>query len=186
MHTAKCGGTWHSPTGTIMSPNYPGAYESNMDCEYRIVVGVNRRVVLSFDTLNLKKKMSYYDSTNVTTNETYNDVLIIYDVEPMSNRSTSSLHFIRYSINVCCTCIDVYETPRRSNIVVNSRGLKTDSVDPFSKAKQKLPNGRRLLLFLRLSTSKLPIKIKSITYEYLLELYRSSRIRIWVGALDLT
>jgi len=80
---AKCGGTRRDPHGTIASPNYPDAYESNMDCEYRINLDVNRRVRLDFDVVNLRRQ-----NTNVGAVEPvaeYDDTLRVFDYDPFKN-----------------------------------------------------------------------------------------------------
>ncbi|XP_022177373.1 cubilin-like [Myzus persicae] len=83
---AKCGGTRRSLRGTISSPKYPGSYESNMDCEYRIMVDFRRRIVLHFDVVSLKRRYPSIGSTDFShNNDTYDDTLSIYDVDPLNN-----------------------------------------------------------------------------------------------------
>jgi len=87
--TAKCGGIRRSLRGAISSPKYPGSYESNMDCEYRIIVDFKHRIVLNFNVVSLKRR---YPSIGVIpevwhNNDTYDDTLSIYDVDPLNNTS---------------------------------------------------------------------------------------------------
>lgn len=89
---AKCGGTRHAYRGTISSPNYPGGYEPNMDCEYRIIVDLNRQVRLSFDTLNLRRWYSSIFTGNETNNAVRDDSLSIYDVDPFTDNSKRFQH----------------------------------------------------------------------------------------------
>lgn len=89
-YIAKCGGTRRALSGTIFSPNYPGSYESNMDCEYKIITGINRRIQLHFNTVSLKKRypqIGMTDDSNLLNNETYDDSLTIYDVDPINQTS---------------------------------------------------------------------------------------------------
>lgn len=89
--TAKCGGTRHASKGTITSPNYPGSYESNMDCEYRIVVDPNYNIVLNFVTVNLKRRFGnpgVGSSEDKMNNDTYDDTLTVYDIDSFNNTST--------------------------------------------------------------------------------------------------
>lgn len=90
FYTAKCGGTRRALSGTIFSPNYPGSYESNMDCEYKIIAAPNRRIELNFDTVSLKKRypqLGITDDSITLYNDTYDDSLTIYDVEPINKTS---------------------------------------------------------------------------------------------------
>ncbi|VVC39263.1 EGF-like, conserved site,EGF-like calcium-binding domain,CUB domain,EGF domain,EGF-like calcium- [Cinara cedri] len=86
---AKCGGTRKSPQGSIISPNYPGSYEQNMDCEYRIIAARGRRVELKFETVNLKRRIAKSEFGQVVmNNETYDDTLTVFDVNPLNNNRT--------------------------------------------------------------------------------------------------
>lgn len=90
LFIAKCGGTRRALSGTIFSPNYPGSYESNMDCEYRIIAGPHLRIELKFDIVSLKKRypqIGLSDDSNYLNNDTYDDSLTIYDVEPINKTS---------------------------------------------------------------------------------------------------
>uniref|UniRef100_A0A2H8TEF1 Cubilin n=1 Tax=Melanaphis sacchari TaxID=742174 RepID=A0A2H8TEF1_9HEMI len=83
---AKCGGTRRAPQGKISSPKYPGSYESNMECEYRIITDINRRIILNFDVVSLKRRFpSIGIGPEMPNNDTYDDTLTIYDVEPFNN-----------------------------------------------------------------------------------------------------
>lgn len=101
FRTAKCGGTRRASKGTITSPNYPGSYESNMDCEYRIIVDPNYRIVLNFVSVNLKRRFgnpgvgSGEDKMN---NETYDDTLTVYDIDILN--STSTYILIVYKLQI--------------------------------------------------------------------------------------
>ncbi|XP_050535178.1 cubilin [Daktulosphaira vitifoliae] len=77
----KCGGTVKGYQGVIASPYYPGSYESNMDCEYRIITFENHNIVLTFKTLSLRKLFSEDWINRGKGNETYDDSLTIYDVD---------------------------------------------------------------------------------------------------------
>ncbi|KAL5234243.1 hypothetical protein ACI65C_001653 [Semiaphis heraclei] len=84
---AKCGGTRRSLQGTISSPKYPGSYESNMDCEYRIIVDFKHRIILNFNVVNMKRRFPKIGVVPDVwhNNETYDDTLSIYDVDPLNN-----------------------------------------------------------------------------------------------------
>lgn len=94
---AKCGGTRRASQGTISSPKYPGSYEPNMDCEYRIITDYRLRIILNFNVISLNRR---YPSIGVgpemPLNETYDDTLTIYDVEPFNNTSTYFSHLCFY------------------------------------------------------------------------------------------
>lgn len=86
FRTAKCGGVRRAFRGTISSPNFPGSYDSNLDCEYLIIVQPNYRVSLNFETLNLKRRYpSIFRNNDGYTNNTYDDSLTIYDVDDLLN-----------------------------------------------------------------------------------------------------
>lgn len=89
---AKCGGTWRALRGTILSPNYPGGYEPNMNCEYRIIVDGYLRIKLNFGTLNLRGRYPSISSTNETNNAMHDDSLSIFDVDPLNNNSKRYQH----------------------------------------------------------------------------------------------
>jgi hypothetical protein len=61
-----------------------------MDCEYKIIAGPNRRIELYFDTVSLKKRypqLGMVDDSITLYNDTYDDSLTIYDVEPINKTS---------------------------------------------------------------------------------------------------
>lgn len=41
--------------GLFATPNYPGNYPHNLDCEWRLVAGENKRIQLTFEYFNLEK-----------------------------------------------------------------------------------------------------------------------------------
>lgn len=96
--TAKCGGTRRSLHGIISSPKYPGSYESNMDCEYRIIVDFRRRIILNFNVVSLKRRFPHIGVVPDVwhNNETYDDTLSIYDVDPLNNTSTYFIYLCFY------------------------------------------------------------------------------------------
>ncbi|XP_029345465.1 cubilin isoform X2 [Acyrthosiphon pisum] len=82
---AKCGGTRRAPQGKISSPNYPGSYEANMDCEYKIIAEPGMQVKLKFETVRLKRRYPGIGIVeNTVNNETYDDTLTVFDVDPLN------------------------------------------------------------------------------------------------------
>ncbi|XP_041372182.1 cubilin-like [Gigantopelta aegis] len=67
---AVCGGRINGARGTIMSPNYPGNYEANSDCEWIISAPVGHYITFSFSAFQLE-----YSSSNCT-----NDYLEIREI----------------------------------------------------------------------------------------------------------
>ena len=115
--TAKCGGTRRAAEGEISSPNYPGSYESNMDCEYKIIAGPNKRVLLKFEKVNLKRR---YPGTEIVgdavSKETSDDSLTIFDVDPLNKTSNVYL------------CVSEYTRGSRKNaFILNSFEVVPDS-----------------------------------------------------------
>lgn len=55
-----CGGNFSTPTGTLMSKNFPENYPHNTDCEWLISVEASKRVVLTFQDFDVES------STNCT------------------------------------------------------------------------------------------------------------------------
>uniref|UniRef100_A0A8B9GL35 Cubilin n=1 Tax=Amazona collaria TaxID=241587 RepID=A0A8B9GL35_9PSIT len=53
--TEECGGDFTAPVGTFTSPNYPNLYPHNRVCEWRITVGVGRRVTLTFNDMKTEE-----------------------------------------------------------------------------------------------------------------------------------
>ena len=43
-----CGGVFTTPTGTVMSPNYPNPYPPNVNCEWSITVEPQRNILFNF------------------------------------------------------------------------------------------------------------------------------------------
>ena len=43
-----CGGNFSTPSGTLMSKNYPENYPHNTECEWQLTVKEGRSVVLTF------------------------------------------------------------------------------------------------------------------------------------------
>ncbi|VVC39264.1 EGF-like, conserved site,EGF-like calcium-binding domain,CUB domain,EGF domain,EGF-like calcium- [Cinara cedri] len=88
---AKCGGVLRGLRGMIFSPNYPASYESNIDCEYRIIANYNYKISLNFDLVHLKQRFPYNKITSTPDNKTNNysttfdDSLSVYDVDPVNN-----------------------------------------------------------------------------------------------------
>jgi len=96
--TAKCGGTRRAAQGKISSPNYPGSYESNMDCEYRIIAGPNKQVILKFETVSLKRRYPGNRIVgDVVNNETSDDSLTIFNVDPLNKTSNVYLCVSEYT-----------------------------------------------------------------------------------------
>jgi len=105
--TAKSAGIRRSLQGAISSPKYPGSYESNMDCEYRIIVDFRRRIILNFDVVSLKRR---YPSIGVLpdvwhNNDTYDDTLSVYDVDPFNNTSKYYSHTYVFTPAMSNECI---------------------------------------------------------------------------------
>ncbi|XP_050435751.1 cubilin [Adelges cooleyi] len=89
LSIARCGGTRRGAKGVIASPHYPGSYDSNMDCEYRIIVNNHYRIVLSFVTLSLKRLIPDHGVIHaVADNETVDDTLTIFDVDQFNGTRT--------------------------------------------------------------------------------------------------
>lgn len=51
---AGCGRNFTSPEGLIVSPNYPGQYDNNLNCSYIIDQGPQSLVILEFETFHLE------------------------------------------------------------------------------------------------------------------------------------
>ncbi|KAJ8725267.1 hypothetical protein PYW07_016225 [Mythimna separata] len=50
-----CGGTLTSPSGSVVSPNYPNDYNENAECFYKIVTSEGSRIRISFTELDLER-----------------------------------------------------------------------------------------------------------------------------------
>lgn len=60
-----------------------------MDCEYRIIADYDRQVVLKFEMVNLKRRITNEMYNVVMNNDTYDDTLTVYDVNPLNNTSNN-------------------------------------------------------------------------------------------------
>ncbi|XP_064410135.1 cubilin [Latimeria chalumnae] len=49
-----CGGEFTDPVGVLTSPNYPDNYPVNRECIYKIIVGTNKQIKLSFTDFTLE------------------------------------------------------------------------------------------------------------------------------------
>ncbi|XP_052697133.1 cubilin-like isoform X2 [Crassostrea angulata] len=71
-----CGGNFSTPTGTLMSKNFPENYPHNTDCEWLISVEASKRVVLTFQDFDVESStnctydyVAVYDGTNANSTE---------------------------------------------------------------------------------------------------------------------
>ena len=64
IFSTVCGGYLYEPQGVITSPNYPNAYDNNLDCRWIVQVGRGRTIGFEFDNLNVP-------STSATCEEDY-------------------------------------------------------------------------------------------------------------------
>jgi len=61
-----------------------------MDCEYKIIAGPNKQVVLKFKTVSLKRRYPGIGIVgDVVNNETSDDTLTIFDVDPINKTSNA-------------------------------------------------------------------------------------------------
>lgn len=67
---------------------YPSSYDSNMDCEYKIITGLEMQIVLKLETVSLKRRNpSIGIVEDIAKNENYDDTLTIFDVDPFNKTS---------------------------------------------------------------------------------------------------
>lgn len=52
--SSDCSETFTSPTGSFSSPNYPQNYPLSRDCIFKIIVEVNRQIMLNFTAFQLE------------------------------------------------------------------------------------------------------------------------------------
>ncbi|XP_047455679.1 cubilin [Mugil cephalus] len=52
--TTDCGQTFTTPTGSLSSPNYPDNYPTSRDCIFKIIVQINRQIMLNFTDFELE------------------------------------------------------------------------------------------------------------------------------------
>lgn len=52
----ECGATLTALSGEITSPNYPGSYQSNRDCTWKIVVPAGNHLELTFTEIDIEEK----------------------------------------------------------------------------------------------------------------------------------
>ncbi|XP_061178089.1 cubilin-like [Saccostrea echinata] len=71
-----CGGNFSTPSGTLMSKNYPENYPHNTDCEWLITVQDTKTVVLTFDEFDVEGSsdcrydyVAVYDGNNSNSTE---------------------------------------------------------------------------------------------------------------------
>ncbi|XP_059827436.1 cubilin [Hypanus sabinus] len=71
-YTSRCGANFTAPAGRIVSPNYPGHYDSNLNCEYLINAASHQLTVLQFETFDVEEdsqcsydKLKIYNGTTV-------------------------------------------------------------------------------------------------------------------------
>uniref|UniRef100_A0A8C3CRJ2 Cubilin n=1 Tax=Cairina moschata TaxID=8855 RepID=A0A8C3CRJ2_CAIMO len=65
---SRCGRNFTSPEGLIVSPNYPGQYDNNLNCSYIIDQGPQSLVILEFQTFHLEALLSricLYDGVSI-------------------------------------------------------------------------------------------------------------------------
>ncbi|XP_071156308.1 cubilin-like isoform X2 [Mytilus edulis] len=59
--TGGCGGNFSTPTGTLLSKNYPDNYPHNTECEWLITVQEGQTVVLTFEDFDVEGGSCRYD-----------------------------------------------------------------------------------------------------------------------------
>ncbi|XP_031433078.1 seizure 6-like protein isoform X2 [Clupea harengus] len=66
---ALCGGDLAGPSGVILSPNWPDSYGEGEDCNWRLHVGEDKRILLDVQLLNLSDSdmVTILDGDEVTT-----------------------------------------------------------------------------------------------------------------------
>lgn len=74
-----CGGNISGNRGVITSPNFPGKYVSNLDCQWVINVSSGKIVRVTIETMVLED------------NQCKNDYLLLVDGSPMSDTIIASL-----------------------------------------------------------------------------------------------
>jgi len=62
-----CGGNFSTPTGTLISKNYPENYPHNALCEWLITVRQDQSVVLTFEDFEVEGGGCRYDYVAVST-----------------------------------------------------------------------------------------------------------------------
>uniref|UniRef100_A0A8B9CHJ0 Cubilin n=1 Tax=Anser brachyrhynchus TaxID=132585 RepID=A0A8B9CHJ0_9AVES len=67
---SRCGRNFTSPEGRIVSPNYPGQYDNNLNCSYIIDQGPQSLVILEFETFHLEvpallSRICLYDGVSI-------------------------------------------------------------------------------------------------------------------------
>lgn len=60
-----------------------------MDCEYKIITEPNMNVLLTFETVSLKRRYSGVETVkdNIVNDENVDDTLTIFDVDPINKTS---------------------------------------------------------------------------------------------------
>eukprot|EP00057_Strongylocentrotus_purpuratus_P016824 XP_011671298.1 PREDICTED: latent-transforming growth factor beta-binding protein 4 [Strongylocentrotus purpuratus] len=58
-YSTGCSGTFFGPSGTIISPKYPGNYLDNLNCVFKIVVGRHKVIRLGFRTFSVEGGTAY-------------------------------------------------------------------------------------------------------------------------------
>lgn len=62
-----CGGNFSTPTGTLLSKNYPDNYPHNTECEWLITVQEGQTVVITFEDFDVEGGSCIYDYVAVST-----------------------------------------------------------------------------------------------------------------------
>ncbi|XP_006816955.1 dorsal-ventral patterning tolloid-like protein 1 [Saccoglossus kowalevskii] len=87
-----CGGTFHSDTGIISSPNYPNNYPNNQDCFYDITVRDGMSVQLQFMTFDTERYCDF-----VYVQDDLNTLYYSGAKHPFSITSQSSNLLVRFT-----------------------------------------------------------------------------------------
>ncbi|XP_035658202.1 uncharacterized protein LOC118403572 [Branchiostoma floridae] len=73
--TSSCGSTLTGDEGTFSSPNYPESYDSNLWCNWTIVVNASMSITVTFDNFDLEFQQ-----------DCDYDYVLLYEGSPRSNR----------------------------------------------------------------------------------------------------
>ncbi|KAK3106526.1 hypothetical protein FSP39_021900 [Pinctada imbricata] len=96
-----CGGNYSTPTGTLLSKNYPNDYPHNTDCTWLITVAEERSVVLTFEDFDVEGALNCrYDYVALYDGPNQNATEIVRHCgtalpNPSVYRSTGNQMFVR-------------------------------------------------------------------------------------------
>ncbi|XP_072025693.1 uncharacterized protein [Amphiura filiformis] len=175
--SARCGNRLHAGAGVIKSPNYPGTYPSEANCEWNIVTEESNHVSIKFSTFELEESVGcYYDYIEIFDGDSDRQPLLgkfcgtnmPRTITSSSNkltllfRSDSSIERLGFSANYSTGCSRTVFGPSGQIHSPNYPGRYLDNMDCYFK----IVVAPKMRIRLHFAAFELEGSMQYCTYDY--------------------